>query len=711
MATTFKLCSAGAVLALTALLTTSAYGYKQASSCFQCHPKFNSGPMGFDHEAHKGFVKGDCFKCHVSVGDTPKTSYSIDNSDPNNVIYRGCAGCHGRAEDAPNATSTAYAAGLRQHHARAGVTACSGCHSDANPAKYTPVGEDVLPPFYALGVAANNDPCTDNLDNDGDMLTDGADPDCVANTAPFAVDDSYTTDQAVTLDVAAGSGVLVNDTDVDGDALTATIKANAANGTVTLNADGSFQYVPDPLFFGSDTFTYVANDGTVDSNIATVTITVNEVVPANNPPVAVDDSYMGMQDTPLVISTPGVLGNDTDGDSDPLTAKIATGPSAGSVTLNANGSFTYTPGAGTSGTDSFTYVANDGTDNSNAAIVTITVKPAPPVNKPPTASDDAYTVGANQLLDVAGPGVLANDSDLNGDNLSAVLVSDVAKGDLVLNPDGSLSYMPALDFSGTDSFRYKANDGSLDSNVATVIITVTPAPVNQAPFATNDAYSTEANVALNVAAPGVLGNDGDPEGDPLTAILKSDVTNGTLVLNADGSLTYTPNLDYTGVDTFTYVANDGQLDSSIATVSITVTAPPQPGAVDLDITKFKVEDEVKLEGDKDEGAKVEIELIVKNNGTEDGSAPAMLVGVQDGIEVYSEMLMISVEAGEKKKVKFPKFEALIPGTIEWTVLIEDDDPDVDQASAMTKVKMEDEDDDDDDHHDGDKDGDKDKRKH
>src|SRR5439155_17138214 len=155
------------------------------------------------------------------------------------------------------------------------------------------------------------------------------------------------------------------------------------------------------------------------------------------------------------------------------------------------------------------------------------------------------------------PGVLANDSDVDGDILTAVLVSGPAHGTLTLNADGSLVYMPALNFNGTDSFTYKASDGQAQSGAATVTITVTP--TNDAPVSANDdSYTTPEDTQLTVIAPGVLANDSDVDLDPLSAVLVSSPSHGTLTLNGDGSLVYMPASNFNGIDTFTYEASDGQ---------------------------------------------------------------------------------------------------------------------------------------------------------
>jgi VCBS repeat-containing protein len=189
------------------------------------------------------------------------------------------------------------------------------------------------------------------------------------NRIPVAVNDSYSTNEDTALTVAA-PGVLNNDTDADGNSLTAALVSNPAHGTLTLNSNGSFIYTPSTNYNGSDNFTYKANDGKANSNTATVAITVRAV---NDAPVAVNDAYSVNEDTALTVAAPGVLNNDTDADGNSLTAALVTGPAHGTLNLSAKGSFTYTPNAGYSGADLFTYRASDGTTNSNTATVTITI--------------------------------------------------------------------------------------------------------------------------------------------------------------------------------------------------------------------------------------------------------------------------------------------------------------------------------------------------
>src|SRR5205807_2636563 len=194
------------------------------------------------------------------------------------------------------------------------------------------------------------------------------------------------------------------------------------------------------------------------------------------------------------------------------------------------------------------------------------------VNDAPLATAESYTTAEDTSLIVnAATGVLANASDIDGDPLTAVLVSGPRSGARRVGRDGSFSYTPAANYNGGDSFVYKINDGTADSNLATVSLTITA--VNDAPVAAAESHTTAEDTALTVdAASGLLAQATDIDGDPLTAVLVSGPSHGTLTLNSNGSFTYTPSLNYNGPDSFVYQVNDGAADSNLATVSLTVTA-------------------------------------------------------------------------------------------------------------------------------------------
>lgn len=385
------------------------------------------------------------------------------------------------------------------------------------------------------------------------------------NDLPTASANSYDATEDVLLEVAA-PGVLLGDTDVDNDPLTAVILTQAAHGTVTLNTDGSFSYDPNDNFNGIDTFTYAANDGTVDSAPATVTLDVDAV---NDTPTGTADAYETNEDTPLTVTTPTLLANDSDPDTgDILTASIATQPLNGEVELNNNGTFTYTPDLNFNGDDPFTYTISDGTATSLPVTVTITVNP---VNDAPTGETESYTVVEDHVLTVAAPGVLGNDYDVEGTALTAAISTQPAHGEVVLNSDGSFEYTPDENFAGDDSFTYTASDGELSS--APVIVNIEVTPVNDPPTAVADTYGTLEDTLLEVAAPGFIGNDTDPDpGDTHTATLVDPTDSGTLVFHEDGSFTYDPDENFNGSDSFSYYINDGLVDSNTVIVTINVTA-------------------------------------------------------------------------------------------------------------------------------------------
>ncbi|HXV00385.1 MAG TPA: Ig-like domain-containing protein, partial [Caulobacteraceae bacterium] len=389
----------------------------------------------------------------------------------------------------------------------------------------------------------------------------------VAASPPTGAADAYKDAAGHALTVTAANGVLANDTDPNGLGLTAAVVTGPAHGTLTLNADGSFTYTPTLGFAGKDAFTYAASDSLASSPPVTVTLNV-----AASPPTGAADAYKDAAGHALTVTAAnGVLANDADPNGLALTAAVVTGPAHGTLTLNANGSFTYTPTLGFAGKDAFTYIASDSLASSAPTTVTLTVTASPP-----TSVADSYTDPAGHAFTVtAAGGVLANDTDANGLALTASVAPGLGPkhGTLTLNKDGSFTYTPNAGFAGTDSFDYIASD-SLSAGAPTLVtLTVTASP----PVARSDTYDAVANQTLTVdAAHGVLANDTDPNGFTLTAALApgGGPEYGTVTLNADGSFTYILNSGFggfTGVDTFSYIASDGVTQSAPTTVTIDVS--------------------------------------------------------------------------------------------------------------------------------------------
>ncbi len=372
---------------------------------------------------------------------------------------------------------------------------------------------------------------------------------------PVANNDSYQTNEDTSLNVTA-PGVLDNDTDPNNDTLTAVLVSDTTNGELTLNNDGSFSYIPNANFNGSDSFTYKANDGSFDSEVATVNITVNAV---NDAPVATNDSYGTNEDTVLTVPASGVLSNDSDVENNSLTAVTVSQPSSGTLSLNANGSFTYTPNANYNGPDSFTYKANDGTDDSNVATVTITVNA---VNDAPVCTSP-QSGSTTEDMALNGSVVCA---DVDNATLTYSKVSNPSHGTATVNSNGTFTYTPSANYNGSDSFTFKANDGSLDSNVATFNIAI--APVNDNPVAVNDSVTIAKNTSGVIF---ILANDSDIDGDTLTVISFTQPAHGTISYSAKNkNFRYTPNRGFTGSDTFTYTISDGHGGTATGTVFITV---------------------------------------------------------------------------------------------------------------------------------------------
>ncbi|MGI8984691.1 MAG: ELWxxDGT repeat protein, partial [Acidimicrobiales bacterium] len=302
--------------------------------------------------------------------------------------------------------------------------------------------------------------------------------------------------------------------------------------------------------------------------VASSTCSLTSNLP-NPAPTATGDSYTTAEDTPLTVTGPGLLANDTDPLSDPLTAtraKVirASGPSGltytfpsdppnGTTTINADGSFTYTPDPDFNGTDTFTYLARDARGASSSATVTVTVSP---VNDPPVAGEDTYETFVDEPLSVAAPGVLANDTDVDGDPLTASSASVPPNGSVALNSNGSFNYVPNAGFVGTDTFTYQVSDpnGGTATGTVNIIVATKNAQLLKdiAAGAGNSSPSRFVEVGgtayfltfSNTATNGLWKSDGTEAG---TVLVKAINT---------GSSSSAPPLTVIGTDLY-FQANDG----------------------------------------------------------------------------------------------------------------------------------------------------------
>ncbi|MCQ4166746.1 Ig-like domain-containing protein [Tahibacter harae] len=389
------------------------------------------------------------------------------------------------------------------------------------------------------------------------------------NDLPVALADSYVAVADRTLVVPAAQGLLANDRDVDSPLLEATVITPPQHGRVQSALDGSFSYLPDAGYLGSDEFRYQLDDGAGGLASAVVTIDVRR---PNQPPTALNDSYSVAGGGVLqVAAAQGLLRNDRDPDGEALRAELALAPGHGSVDVAADGSFRYQPAAGFRGSDSFRYRVIDAGGLAATATAAITVTA---VNTAPLARDDSYAVTSGVTLNISSiAGVLANDSDGDGDFLTARVLQPPAHGSLTFDYDGGFRYQPQAGYSGADSFSYVASDGSADSAAATVQLQVRAA--NSAPVAQADSYAAYRGlVSVVAAAEGVLANDSDANGDSLTAQLVQAPALGTLELQADGSFRYSAAEQFSGTQEFRYRAGDGQSWSEPVTVQLHIAAAP-----------------------------------------------------------------------------------------------------------------------------------------
>jgi hypothetical protein len=280
----------------------------------------------------------------------------------------------------------------------------------------------------------------------------------------------------------------------------------------------------------------------------------------NRAPVAMPDSYSLDEDGTLVMAAPGLVGNDTDADGNPLTAVLVSGPAHGVLVLNADGSFGYSPNANYNGPDAFTYKANDGKADSEPVTVTLNIRPIN--DRPFAAAQDASTNEDTAVtLTLAG-------NDVDGDPLTFVATTNPAHGTLTIS-GSRCTYTPAKDYFGTDSFSIAANDGQVDSVPATVTITV--GAINDDPVAVGDSPTIKEDSGAKVID--VLGNDsmGPDTGETLTITSVTQGAHGVVtIIDGGAKLTYLPALDFFGADEFTYTINDGNGGSATATVHVTV---------------------------------------------------------------------------------------------------------------------------------------------
>ncbi|EKL9981182.1 tandem-95 repeat protein, partial [Vibrio parahaemolyticus] len=324
------------------------------------------------------------------------------------------------------------------------------------------------------------------------------------------------------------------------------------NGTVIVNNDGTVTYTPDDNYVGEDTFTYIVTSGGV-SESTTVSV---DVTPENDAPVAKDDTAITDEDTPVTID---VLPNDTDVDGDKLSIESASVPKEQGTVEVVNGKLVFTPAENFNGDAEITYTVTDGalTDQATVKVTVNAVNDTPVVESnvaDQTLAEDftPYTIDLNTVF-----------SDV--DNVDGELKFSVSGNSnvLVSIENGIATISPTADWNGSETLTFTATDPSGESISQTVNFTVAPVA---------DIVADKATVVEDTPTIiKVLGNDTfEDDGKVVSLDTNNGPANGTVSVNPDGSVTYTPDDNYVGKDTFTYIVTSGGVSES-STVEVNVT--------------------------------------------------------------------------------------------------------------------------------------------
>ena len=389
------------------------------------------------------------------------------------------------------------------------------------------------------------------------------------NDAPTAEDDNnLLTDEDVTLTFNA-SALLLNDTDIDSDNLAVISVQEQTSGNLILNSDGTITVIPESNFNGIISFTYTIEDTDGATSTATANVIVN---PINDAPIAQDDTgIQGTEDESIVIPFDFLLINDEDIDGDTLTVSNIANPINGSIAFDEDGNIVFTPEENFNGTASFVYTISDGNGLEATALATLTFSaendaPLLITSLNDQSSDEdtswSFTIPANTFSDVDSDALTLTATLADGSELSAWLSFDSA--------DQTFSGTPPQDFNGDIALRVTASDGELEVSED---FNLTINPVKDAPVAANDdSLETNEDTPLTITANSLLLNDSDVDGDVLTIISVEQLTNGTVAMNSNGDITFTPTANYNGPASFRYTVSDGNGGTATAVASLTIHA-------------------------------------------------------------------------------------------------------------------------------------------
>jgi len=386
--------------------------------------------------------------------------------------------------------------------------------------------------------------------------------DGVADSSPATVTINITPNhpplvnlQTVIIEEDTATIISLTGSDLDSDDIVYSVVTDPSHGSLT-GAPPNLTYTPNSDFHGKDTFTFKANDGTADSDLGTVSITVTA---SNDPPIANTDSIIVSED----VQTSVVLtGTDPDGDS--LTFSIVTRPCNGNLS-GIEPNLIYTPHPDYNGQDEFAFKVHDGTLDSKPATVVVQIFAVEDVPLP-------KSLHVKLKEDTSLPITLIG-SDPDSDSLTFDIMTDPNHGQLT-GKAPNLTYTPDMNFSSLDSFSFTVSDGKALSEPGTVSITVIP--VDDPPIAKKDNLITQEDIPATI---NVLANDIELDNDILKVMNVTQGMNGSVTMNTDGALTYTPNAEFHGSDQFTYTVVDGGGETDTTTVMVVVSEVDDPPSI------------------------------------------------------------------------------------------------------------------------------------
>ena len=409
------------------------------------------------------------------------------------------------------------------------------------------------------GIAAFDYTVTDGIDSETAPVSVVVN---AVNDPLIANNDTVTTNEDTSIIISASE---LFDNDVNNDiekSLSVSNVNKLANGTATINSQGNIEFTPNANFNGIASFDYTVTDGT-DSSTTSVSVIVN---PINDPLIVNDDTATTDEDVSITILASDLFDNDINPDLKDSRISNVSNTVNGTANINAQGNIEFTPDANFNGVATFDYTVTDGIDSETAS-VEVTVNA---VNDVPVANSDTFTTDEDTPVTILATELLSNDTDVETqESLNITEVKNAVNGTVSLNEFGNIEFTPDANFNGTASFDYTITDGT-DSSTASVSVIVNP--INDPLIANNDTATTDEDTPIVILASELFDNDVNNDIEKSLSISSVDnSTNGTVAINSQGDVEFTPDLNFNGTASFDYTVTEGT-DIETASVSVTVNA-------------------------------------------------------------------------------------------------------------------------------------------